>query len=76
MVCLGPSRLGSLSAVGRMAHNAVRAAVTFFDDVAELVLCEEKGTQVELGVGLKPSFSQKLVVHWCFLMKAAPWTAA
>ena len=37
---------GSLSAGGRTAQNDVQAAVMFFDDVAaELVVCEEKGTQ-------------------------------
>ena len=56
---LGFSRFGSLSAVGRIAQkNAVQAGGTSFDDVAELVVCEEKGTQVDLGVDLKPSFSR------------------
>ena len=59
-----------------MAQNAVQVAVTFFDDVAELVVCEEKGTQVGSGVGLKASFSRKLMVLWCFFMKAAPRTTA
>ena len=51
MTCLGSSRFGSLSVVGRIAQNAVQAAVKSFDDVAELVVCEEKGTQVDLDVG-------------------------
>ena len=59
------------------AQNEVRAAVTPFDDVAELVVCEEKGTQADSCMGLKPSFFRKLEVHyWCSFMKAAPQTAA
>ena len=75
MKCPG-SEFGSLSAGGRTAQNAVQAALTSFDDVAELVLCQEKGTQVDSGVGLKPSFSRKLMVLWCSFMKVAPRTTA
>ena len=56
--------------------NAVQAAVTSFDDVAELVVCEEKGTQVDSGMGLKPFFSRKVMVRWCSFMKATPRTTA
>ena len=59
-----------------MAQNAVQAAVTSFDDVAKLVVCEEKGTQVDSDVGLKSFLSRKLVVLWCSFMKAAPRTTA
>ena len=59
-----------------MAQNVDQAAVTSFDDVAELVVCEEKGTQVDLGVGLKPSFSRKLMVLWCSFIKVASRTTA
>ena len=59
-----------------IAQNAVQAAVTSFDEVTELVVCEEKGPQVGSGVGLKPSFSRKLMVLWCSFMKAAPRTTA
>ena len=76
MACLGSLRFGSLSAVGRMSQNAVQVVVTFFDDVAELVICEEKGTQVGSGEGLKASFSRKLMILWCSFMKAAPRTTA
>ena len=47
-----------------------------FDDVAELVVCEEKDTQVDSSVALNPSFSRKLMVLWCSFMKAAPRTTA
>ena len=50
--------------------------MTSFDGVAKLVVCEEKGTQVDLGVGLKPSFSRKLMALWCFFVQAAPRTTA
>ena len=76
MACLGFSRFGSLSAVGRMAQNAVQAAATSFDDGAELVVCEGKGTQVGSGVGQKSSSSRKLIVLWCSFMTAAPRTTA
>ena len=75
-MCCGLSGSGSLSAIGRTAQKDVQAAVTFFDDVAELVVCEEKDTQVDSGVGLNPSFSRKLMILWCSLMKAAPRTMA
>ena len=45
-----------------MAKNAVQAAVTSVDDVTELVVYEEQGSQVDSGVGLKPSFCRKLAV--------------
>ena len=45
-----------------MAHNAFHVAVTSFEDVAALVVCKEKGNQLDLGVGLKPPVSRKLVV--------------
>ena len=54
--------LGALSAVGGIAQNAVQVAVTSFDGVALLVVCEEKVPQVDSGVGLKPSFSRKMVL--------------
>ena len=76
MTCLGFSRFGSLSAVGRIAQNAIQAAVTSFNDVAELVVREEKDTRVDSGVGLKPSFSRKLMVLWYSFMKAVPRTTA
>ena len=41
-----------------MAQNTVQAVVTSFNDVADLVVCEEKCTQVDSGVGLKPSLSE------------------
>ena len=59
-----------------MAKNAVQAAVTSVDDVTELVVYEEKGSQVDSGVGLKPSFCRKLTVLWCSFMEAAPRTTA
>ena len=59
-----------------MAHNPVQAAVTSFDDVTELVVCEEKGIQVDSGVGLKPPFSRKLMILRYSFMKAAPRTTA
>ena len=62
MAYLRSSRYEAMSAVGRIAQNVVRAAVTSFNDVAELVICEEKGTQIISGVGLKPSFSRTLMV--------------
>ena len=43
---------------GRIAQKDVQAAVMSFDDVAELVVREEKDTQINSGVGLKPSFSR------------------
>ena len=72
----GLSGSGPSSAGGQTAQKDVQVAVMFFDDVAELVVCEEKGTQVDSGVGLNPSFSRKLMVLWCFFMKAAPRTTA
>ena len=58
-------------------QNAVQAAVTSFDDVGELVVCEEKGIQVYSGVSLKSSFSRKpMVLFWCSFMKPAPRTTA
>ena len=47
MACLGSSRLGTPSAVGRMAQNAIQVTVTPFDDVASLVVCEEKGAEFD-----------------------------
>ena len=44
--------------------KGVQAAVMSFDDVAELVVCEEKDIQIDSGVGLNPSFSRKLMVLW------------
>ena len=76
MSCRGSSGFGSLSAGGRTAQNDVQAAVMSFDDVTELVVCEEKGTQVDSGMSLKPSFSRKVMVLWCSFMKAAPRTSA
>ena len=76
MARLGSSRLGALSAVGRMAQNALQVAVAFFDDVAALVMCEEKGIHVDSGVGLKPYLYRKLMVLWCSFVKAAPRTTA
>ena len=72
----GSSGFGSLSAVGRTAQKHVQAAVMSFDDVAVLVVCEKKGTQVDSGVGLNPSFYRKLMVLWCSFMKAVPRTTA
>ena len=57
MTCRGSSGSGSLSAGGQTAQNDVQAAVMSLDDVAELVVCEEKGTRVDSSVGLNPSFS-------------------
>ena len=57
MTCRGSSGSGSLSAGGRTAQKGVQAAVMSLDDVAELVVCKEKGTQVDSGVGLNPYFS-------------------
>ena len=57
MTCLGLSGSGSLSAGGQTAQKDVQAAVMSFDDVAELVVCEERGTQADSGVGLNLSFS-------------------
>ena len=71
MACLRSSRFGALSAVGQMGQNEVQSVVTSFDDVAEWVVHEEKGTQVDSGVSLKPSLSQKLVVLWCYFTKKA-----
>ena len=62
MAYLRSSRYGAMSEIGQMAQNAVQAAVASFNDVAELVICEEKGTQINSGVGLKPSFSRTLMV--------------
>ena len=50
--------------------------MTSYDDVAELVVCEEKDVHVDSGVSLKPSFSRKLVVLGCSFRKAAPRTTA
>ena len=50
--------------------------MTSFDDVTELVVCDEKGSQDDSGVGLKPPVSRKLVVHWFSFMKAALRMAA
>ena len=70
----GPRIIGVrvIAAVGRIAQNTVQAAVTSFDDIAELVAYEEKGTQVDPGVDLKPSFSRKLMALWCYFIKATP----
>ena len=62
MACRGSSGFGSLSAGGRTAQKDIQVAVTSFDDFAELVVCEEKGFQVDSDVGVKPSFSRKLMV--------------
>ena len=65
MTCRGSSGFGSLSAGGPTVQKDVQAAVMSFDDVAELVACEEKDTQVDSGVGLNPFSSRKLMVLWC-----------
>ena len=75
-MCLGSSRFGLLSAVGRIAQNAIQAAVTSFHDVVELVMFEEKGTQVHSDVALEPFLSQKLMMLRCFFRKTAPRTTA
>ena len=62
MTCRGSSGSGSLSGDGRTAQKDVQAAVMSFDDVAELMVCEEKGTQVDSDVGLNPAFSRELMV--------------
>ena len=72
----GLSGSGPLSAGSRIAQKDVQAAVMSFDDVAELVVCEEKDTQVDSGVGLNSSFSRKLMMRWCSFMKVAPRTTA
>ena len=59
-----------------MAQNAVQTAMTFFDDVTELVVYDEKDTQVDSGIGLKPSYCRKMMVLWCPFMKAARRTTA
>ena len=59
MTCRGSSGFVSLSAGGRIAQKDIQAAVMSFDDVAELVVCEERGTQIDSDVGLNPSFFQK-----------------
>ena len=58
MTCRGSSGFGSLSVGGRIAQKDVQAAVMSFDDVAELVVREEKDTQINSCVGLKTSFSR------------------
>ena len=42
MTCLGSSRFRSLLEFGRMAQNAVQAAVASFDDVTELMVARRK----------------------------------
>ena len=70
MTCRGSSGSGSLSAGGRTAQKGVQAAAMSFDDVAEMVVCEDQGTQVDSGVrgsrhpsrfgcGLEPLFLSK-----------------
>ena len=51
-----------------MARNALQAVETSLEEVAELVVCKKKGIQVDLGVGLKPSFPWKQILLWCLLI--------
>ena len=73
MVCVGSSRAWALNTVGQMVQKTLHAAAKSFKDIVTLAACE-KVSQGELGVGLKPSLSWKLMVLLCSFMKMAPRT--
>ena len=59
MTCRRSSGFGSLSAGGWTGQKDAQAAVMCFEDVAELVVCEEKGTQADFGCGPEPNSPPK-----------------
>ena len=67
----GVSRILEVRAIIGSSSNGAECGPSRGDDIVELVVCEEKGAQVDSGVGLEPSFSRKLMILWCFFMKAA-----